>query len=125
MCYVLVFFMLRGPPLCTITDHHFPYTTLCRSHVDRRVRAVRRGRGPGGSTGLATGRRLSDTRRRSAQDGGRADHLPADGPGLGRRSAVEESSGRSEEHTSELMSLMRIPHAVNGLYITSTLRGLH
>src|SRR3546814_1967323 len=75
--------MIRRPPRSTRTDTLFPYTTLFRSHR-------RAFRGPS---------------RRAAQPGGL---LPGDRAGGTRRAAV----GRSEEHTSELQSLMRISYAV-------------
>src|SRR3546814_18034662 len=76
------FLMIRGPPRATRTDTRFPYTTLCRSQ--------------------------SDALAASAAE---ADALAA--VGLGRPpapGAVVEI--RSEEHTSELQSLMRISYAV-------------
>src|SRR3546814_20637215 len=86
--YVLVvfFLMIRRPPRSTRTDTLFPYTTLFRS--DRRFDLQE----PRWAQGVATRRR------------GR---LPrADG----RRRAGQRE--RSEEHTSELQSLMRISYAV-------------
>src|SRR3546814_10886433 len=74
--------MIRRPPRSTRTDTLFPYTTLFRS-----VHAARRGR-----RRLALDR--SDSRRLARQ---------------GRRA---EGLHRSEEHTSELQSLMRISYAV-------------
>src|SRR3546814_8455531 len=79
--------MSRRPPRSTRTDTLFPYTTLFRS--------PRRGRGrhgEGGRGGLAQG----DDRGDAAH---RFDH-PA------------RFVGRSEEHTSELQTLMRISYAV-------------
>src|SRR3546814_10342134 len=89
--------MIRRPPRSTRTDTLFPYTTLFRSQVcqaalDRgclRDRHERRRLAAGGS-----GQRW---RSRPARQG-RADQ------GAGR--------SRSEEHTSELQSLMRISYAV-------------
>src|SRR3546814_5421467 len=89
--------MIRRPPRSTRTDTLFPYTTLFRSPI------------------------AGDGRQRAWPD------LPVD---LGRNAAVRhpiETSasgvdlgdrmlwrviGRSEEHTSELQSLMRISYAV-------------
>src|SRR3546814_1162081 len=82
--------MIRRPPRSTRTDTLFPDTTLFRSdHGDRP--AVRRP-APG-------------DRRRTA---GSPESLSGDLPV--RRSGLQ--SGRSEEHTSELQSLMRISYAV-------------
>src|SRR3546814_3154258 len=81
--------MIRRPPRSTRTDTLFPYTTLFRSACAYRARDVA-------------------TRRRSAA---RAPHawpqVPKDA-----RFAWKQSSWRSEEHTSELQSLMRISYAV-------------
>src|SRR3546814_3393696 len=76
------FLMIRRPPRSTRTDTLFPYTTLFRSPLPSPCRH-RRGPGP-------CGPRRHPCRRRSRR----------------RR------SGRSEEHTSELQSLMRISYAV-------------
>src|SRR3546814_8457775 len=101
--------MIRRPPRSTRTDTLFPYTTLFRSRpgfgLDRaeagpRDLPARGGRNPG-----AQGR----ARR------GPAGHLdPAELPRRCRRAdALRFAVGsRSEEHTSELQSLMRISYAV-------------
>src|SRR3546814_6223184 len=89
--------MIRRPPRSTRTDTLFPYTTLFRSaglcapggrHPDRQI----------------PGRPVAG--RRPAHALARQQALPgaAGGPGDGRL--------RSEEHTSELQSLMRISYAV-------------
>src|SRR3546814_11342752 len=99
MASLFFFLMIRRPPRSTRTDTLFPYTTLFRSarggdRVPERRRAAHRDRHrplPG-----------AGTRRRSA--GGRA--LRRAGAAGGRQSR------RSEEHTSELQSLMRISYAV-------------
>src|SRR3546814_5692710 len=92
--------MIRRPPRSTRTDTLFPYTTLFRSaappHVDRgrlrRTRRLRRSDGRGAGVG---GDRRHHRRR--------AEHVPR--PRL-------SPCRRSEEHTSELQSLMRISYAV-------------
>src|SRR3546814_1317234 len=82
--------MIRRPPRSTRTDTLFPYTTLFRSHEHER-HAVRRDRP------LARCEENPDTRGRQ--------RTCAEGhPGRGLQ--------RSEEHTSELQSLMRISYAV-------------
>src|SRR3546814_2196576 len=75
--------MIRRPPRSTRTDTLFPYTTLFRSPTP-----------PGSGEGEKRSR------------GGRA--CPR-GRGASRR---HQRRGRSEEHTSELQSLMRISYAV-------------
>src|SRR3546814_1466231 len=82
--------MIRRPPRSTRTDTLFPYTTLFRS---RRAAEAR----PGG--GLAA-------RDRPA---GRPAQGAAEAALRGERRGAE---ARSEEHTSELQSLMRISYAV-------------
>src|SRR3546814_5577925 len=92
--------MIRRPPRSTRTDTLFPYTTLFRS--PRSGAAIegraRRGRPEQGSTLLARIGRSALHRVRRADRGASSVH-PRD-----RR--------RSEEHTSELQSLMRISYAV-------------
>src|SRR3546814_15394536 len=96
LCYYFIFFlMIRRPPRSTRTDTLFPYTTLFRSPgVDHRgAGRRRRDRDPvhvlGPRPPLDPQLHARDPRRGPA---GRAD--------------------RSEEHTSELQSLMRISYAV-------------
>src|SRR3546814_11601904 len=84
------FLMIRRPPRSTRTDTLFPYTTLFRS--DPRPGPGRPGhQGPRPQAALSGG--VTGSKRQSARSskGGRA---------------------RSEEHTSELQSLMRISYAV-------------
>src|SRR3546814_9727786 len=77
--------MIRRPPRSTRTDTLFPYTTLFRSTRSHRL-------SPPGNAALW----LSSLRRRA------------------RRTTIARSPSRrrSEEHTSELQSLMRISYAV-------------
>src|SRR3546814_8459008 len=88
--------MIRRPPRSTLTDTLFPYTTLFRS--TRRRWSVPRfpvsGRDPRGL--------LRPVPARGGQ-------CPAQGA---RRGAAFGRRRRSEEHTSELQSLMRISYAV-------------
>src|SRR3546814_9692382 len=92
--------MIRRPPRSTRTDTLFPYTTLfrsllgqhwlaCRCPLRRAARADQAGRAHGAARAAAAGSLcpIAEKRRRPA----------------GRR---------SEEHTSELQSLMRISYAV-------------
>src|SRR3546814_3244261 len=93
--------MLRHPPRSTRNDTRFPYTTLVRSH---------------GGEALAEGLEQRQVRQR-LEVGGAAAHDPGV---AGVRSDHGERRGRvdgqhrarSEEHTSELQSLMRISYAV-------------
>src|SRR3546814_4997222 len=80
--------MIRRPPRSTRTDTLFPYTTLFRSPD---------GRMPTRSTG-------------SGCDCGCAGRRPK--PATSACSLPTNPRRRSEEHTSELQSLMRISYAV-------------
>src|SRR3546814_8524872 len=88
--------MIRRPPRATRTDTLFPYTTLFRSFLEGveggedhpRVRGI----GEGGAREAREGDGVAHARR-----------LLHDRRGLARR---------SEEHTSELQSLMRNSYAV-------------
>src|SRR3546814_3170532 len=89
--------MVRRPPRSTRTDTLFPYTTLFRSCRYTRVVA-------GGGVVLECGLFIVAGRielQEFVREG--AELVP------GRRA---ELSKRSEEHTSELQSLMRISYAV-------------
>src|SRR3546814_8765801 len=83
--------MIRRPPRSTRTDTLFPYTTLFRSH-DSSLSGVEDMEGPPPGSGC--------------WDGSHALCAPTF---HGRRSGW---GSRSEEHTSELQSLMRISYAV-------------
>src|SRR3546814_3500969 len=89
------FLMIRLPPSSTRTDTLFPYTTLFRSRpaLATAERDDLAGHGAG-----------ADHRchRATAQDGDRDDEDLTAG----------DVPARSEEHTSELQSLMRISYAV-------------
>src|SRR3546814_5453494 len=95
MCYIIFFLIILRPPRSTRTDTRFPYTTLFRSAGFRR-------RHGGGHAG---GRRPAPL-----PDLGGHPRLDAV-PHRVRGRAVPEPA-RSEEHTSELQSLMRISYAV-------------
>src|SRR3546814_5545795 len=101
--------MIRRPPRSTRTDTLFPYTTLFRSHPrldhphHHRLHRRRRRRPPRHRRPLG--------RRRQHRH--RLDHHPPRrrcyrGDGL----LSDPRLRRSEEHTSELQSLMRISYAV-------------
>src|SRR3546814_989467 len=99
--------MIRQPPRSTRTDTLFPYTTLFRSHRIRRRE-----------------RRNGDTRMKmelaiiaalvlapqvaNARSDQLLDQISRDL----RKPSSTPTTGRSEEHTSELQSLMRISYAV-------------
>src|SRR3546814_2197476 len=101
--------MIRRPPRSTRTDTLFPYTTLFRSVVAPGG-LLQRGLDPGLVAllvaPLALGVGLAALQRQALQAVGRGQQLRA-ATDL-QRLALE----RSEEHTSELQSLMRISYAV-------------
>src|SRR3546814_4132939 len=98
--------MIRRPPRSTRTDTRFPYTTLVRSRHRDRAASAAAGRGRRGALRLrsARGLRLHRNLHHRApphRAGGRVD-----------TAAGSARDARSEEHTSELQSLMRISYAV-------------
>src|SRR3546814_4290736 len=98
--------MIRRPPRSTRTDTLFPYTTLVRS--ESRF-ALPRARPPRGHIALDLAGVLLDVLRVDAE--------PVFGRvAAGLRVLARRRPGRlgqrSEEHTSELQSLMRISYAV-------------
>src|SRR3546814_7641322 len=93
--------MIRVPPRSTRNDTLFPYTTLCRSAVPHRNPAVDERIGPAGTHYACLGIALQQHtlhQRHGARSSG----------GVCRKGVAP----RSEEHTSELQSLMRISYAV-------------
>src|SRR3546814_9820536 len=97
--------MRRRPPRSTRTDTLFPYTTLFRSLVP----GIRGHGGRGADRGAAGGGRLSGAG--DAVHSGVRYQLPLAGSAAAAQSRGDCHS-RSEEHTSELQSLMRISYAV-------------
>src|SRR3546814_3943385 len=91
--------MIRRPPRSTRTDTLFPYTTLFRSVVEAHV----------DQEGQALADFLDDLGRDLAAPAGQL-HLAEESQRLVDRQ--HHQVGRSEEHTSELQSLMRISYAV-------------
>src|SRR3546814_2611645 len=96
--------MIRRPPRSTRTDTLFPYTTLFRSRT-----------GPGAGIDAGVGVRTAGgaAERRALQErtrpGGRGAYRRMDEE---LRLQCAGPGERSEEHTSELQSLMRISYAV-------------
>src|SRR3546814_4755906 len=112
MCFF--FLMIRRPPRSTRTDTLLPYTTLCRSRRSRRSRRQHQAF------------RRAGLRRQRSLVGGLAKKLTGavtmavGSVGIGKSLRDSRIEGvapvvdniRSEEHTSELQSLMRISYAV-------------
>src|SRR3546814_7236587 len=95
--------MIRRPPRSTRTDTLFPYTTLFRSQSGRPGFLIRAALATtmAGVWGLYSGFELCE----SAPLPGKEEYLHSEKYELRPRD-------RSEEHTSELQSLMRISYAV-------------
>src|SRR3546814_4294389 len=112
--FLLFFFflMIRRPPRSTRTDTLFPYTTLFRSEHHRALPHI-----------------VEHQRRQHEAQPRQPDRRPPEmphvgierfGPGHREHHRAERDKGgeavqiekRSEEHTSELQSLMRISYAV-------------
>src|SRR3546814_6507838 len=123
--------MIRRPPICTRTDTLFPYTTLFRSaekrkdpvarpHSARIDDGISRGQNPCPQRGDQPFPADAPARRQreyAGADRGHAPYLSDTGrfgiqQRTGGRRDERRGSPRSEEHTSELQSLMRISYAV-------------
>src|SRR3546814_7909304 len=106
MMYCSVILMILRPPRATRTDTLFPFTTLFRSHSGPAQRSIGRVRARPYIFGLMT---ATDPVRnpdlRLGQLNALAGLLPSLWPAGGKAT-------RSEEHTSELQSLMRNSSAV-------------
>src|SRR3546814_9392055 len=107
--------MIRRPPRSTRTDTLFPYTTLFRSNVGEHLAE--------GAAQLDVRQMLGHPHRHLGDV--RGEFLQFDAVEQGqfddahlldvvehRRIRIEDLFQRSEEHTSELQSLMRISYAV-------------
>src|SRR3546814_6511553 len=140
MFYICFFLMRRRPPRSTRTDTLFPYTTLFRSpwpaaaqawraelcrlarlylaHADDRGRQRQRSlcqNRPGVAPRAALGRALrqrGSLRSYQRRLGDRRLALWTVSARIVTTRADAGAGGRSEEHTSELQSLMRISYAV-------------
>src|SRR3546814_6639201 len=97
VCSFFFFLMIRRPPRSTRTDTLFPYTTLFRS--DGSLRAV-----------IAEVRNTFGEKHSYVLASGGAPL--AYGEMKEKQKCFHVSPFRSEEHTSELQSLMRISYAV-------------
>src|SRR3546814_1969861 len=102
--------MIRRPPRSTRTDTLFPYTTLFRSKGEHPDCEGKHGEGrrssPAEQPQERRGCQRPATCQHEAEPGGARQHHEI---GL---SLVLAGGGRSEEHTSELQSIMRISYAV-------------
>src|SRR3546814_2365482 len=102
--------LIRRPPSSTRTDTLCPYTTLVRSsHAAGRADRPAPGPGPAAAAG---GFRGDLPRHRGAARRLCADLPRPVGDAAGGGQHPRRARPRSEEHTSELQSLMRISYAV-------------
>src|SRR3546814_974788 len=100
--FVVFFLMIRRTPRSTRTDTLFPYTTLFRS-PDVGVDAAFL---------HAAARRCVIARGGQAERGGVGQRQHRLHRPLAEAAFAHDQRARSEEHTSELQSLMRISYAV-------------
>src|SRR3546814_7706728 len=105
--------MIRRPPRSTRTDTLFPYTTLFRSlrrrsaarpdrHAGLYAEAERRGQGRRGQIAPGSRRYIASAQVRDFREFLHTRY----------HALLVDAAIRSEEHTSELQSLMRISYAV-------------
>src|SRR3546814_9265606 len=97
--------MIRRPPISTRTDTLFPYTTLFRSPHDRHQQPLQAAAERLHRVELAVAAHLHH----------RVQHADEEGGGKRDAEIMRNEVGqhlRSEEHTSELQSLMRSSYAV-------------
>src|SRR3546814_9835903 len=125
--------MIRRPPRSTRTDTLFPYTTLFLSSIGLLRPSV-----PSGGAGFNPAKRVgsnipveSDVAQaflRGVRGAGFFGAAPPASSASSRAlsaSASSRAAARSEEHTSELQSLMRISYAVFCLTIKKKLGLCH
>src|SRR3546814_7056717 len=115
----IFFLMIRRPPRSTRIDTLFPYTTLFRSTESAEMQV-------GEIDDEAVADAVEDVADRAAEDQRQRQHVATrlfarhpKGDGNGDEGGDRDKSpalrivaARSEEHTSELQSLMRISYAV-------------
>src|SRR3546814_17943625 len=119
--------MIRRPPRSTRTDTLFPYTTLCRSAATRiRPKQAGPGQAGPGQAGREEDNAMTQHPQidRAQTEAGVMQQRKAYYDRIGRHKLAplwevlhglvipQPKSARSEEHTSELQSLMRISYAV-------------
>src|SRR3546814_9086709 len=118
--YCILFLMIRRPPRSTRTDTLFPYTTLFRSarhsvNLDQRIVRLRYAEPPTDNHmhKLGDGRIeiVSANKELASADLGKTPKAFTSLKGA-NAPALKFPTGRSEEHTSELQSLIRISYAV-------------
>src|SRR3546814_3046672 len=109
--------MLRGAPRSTRKDSHFPYTARFRSVWSNGADWAATGRA---APPVAPSSGVWAQAARARRHAGRARWKRGIGP-VWALSGDDRRAARSEEHTSELQSLMRISYAVFCLKKTTNL----
>src|SRR3546814_6394535 len=118
ICYfffLFFFLMIRRPPRSTRTDTLFPYTTLFRS-IELRICTANEGKCASGIEPPPTSATVGTTS--ICHSGGstpsscRFKSSAVARSEAGAAASILSTGIRSEEHTSELQSLMRISYAV-------------
>src|SRR3546814_9332172 len=94
--------MIRRPPRPTRPDTLFPYTTLFRSMLATRASEL----------AIEDAGLLDDPLLKNGQTGVAFGSSSGSPPALSELAKILITNNRSEEHTSELQSLMRISYAV-------------
>src|SRR3546814_10270940 len=95
--------MIRRPPRSTRTDTRVPYTTLFRSLLSRSQWGARE---PSATPSIGADLKLAVVHHSVNSNSYSAAQVP------GMLRSIQTYHMRSEEHTSELQSLMRISYAV-------------
>src|SRR3546814_4008783 len=122
--------MIRRPPRSTRTDTLFPYTTLFRSLSEGRCHRPPGGPGEGADPGGGPARNAGGNRRSLEEEDCAKKYVCSKQNGaecrihdsfrccrcscseIGNQSRDRNDYSRSEEHTSELQSLMRISYDI-------------
>src|SRR3546814_15105023 len=104
LLFIFFFLMIRRPPRSTRTDTLFPYTTLFRSH---RCNPFSQRECCQGFIAGAQAERVYRRVQSANHTHGPRENLSGEGGAV-----LGIALPRSEEHTSELHSLMRISYAV-------------
>src|SRR3546814_9271966 len=108
--------MIRRPPRSTRTDTLFPYTTLFRSieHVEAAARGAQPRKGVDAAVVAGQDGKLGADIGSGIAPGGAAAIVAVEARGIAPMAEKQLAGAerRSEEHTSELQSLMRNSYAV-------------
>src|SRR3546814_4171041 len=107
LCTCLFFLMILRPPRSTRTDTLFPYTTLFRSPTPPLPT-----QSPQSPSALTTRATPPRTAHRKTPQNPRPRRTSHSNPRHPQKVTLPVTPNRTEEHTSELQSLMRISYSV-------------